>query len=83
MRTDINPLRQLALLIPCTFLLLAASSAIYGQSSGIGDPAVASGNPSSSYDLSAVDHINYYNGLVSITIPTYTVGGRGSASVVC
>jgi hypothetical protein len=47
----------------------------------VGDPAAAPGNPSSSYDLSAIDHVNYYNGLVSITIPSYTVGGRGSASV--
>jgi RHS repeat-associated protein len=55
-----------------------SGSAGYG---GIGDPAVAPGSPSSSYALSGVDQINYYNGLVNVKIPLYTVGGRGGASV--
>lgn len=66
---------------------LFAHNALWAQVSGsagwggIGDPAMAPGSPSQSYSLSAIDQVNYYNGLVNITIPTYTLGGRGSATV--
>lgn len=72
-------------LIICAALLTAsgAQAQISGTAGygGIGDPATAPGAPSQSYSLSAIDNINYYNGLVNITIPAYTVGGRGSAVV--
>ena len=43
-------------------------------------PRLAPGSPASSYALSGLDHINYYNGLLNTEIPVLTIGGRGSAS---
>jgi|GEM_PF-3038403 len=67
-----------------TVLMLAVShphacgqSLTYG---GIGDPALAPGSPSSSYALSGLDHVNYYNGLTNLTVPLNTIGGRGTVS---
>ncbi len=81
------PCEVLALLTPCAFILPCTAPALHAQTSGgagyggIGDPAVAPGSPPSSYALSGIEHINCYNGLVNITIPTYMVGGRGNVSL--
>lgn len=50
------------------------------EGNALGDPAVAPGSPASSYALSGLDHINYYNGLLNTDVPVLTMGGRGSAS---
>src|SRR6185437_2813466 len=74
----------LGLLTCYGFILLSVNSTLLAQTSGstnVGDPAVSPGSPAASYTLSGIEHINYYSGLVDITIPTYVVGGRGSASV--
>jgi RHS repeat-associated protein len=47
---------------------------------GIGDPAIAPGTPASSYALSNVDHVNYYNGNLNVSIPILTIGGRGTVA---
>jgi len=64
-------------------ILLASSRGLFAQSAGyggIGDPAVAPGNPRTSYALSGIDHVNYYSGSVNFTIPLTTIGGRGTVS---
>jgi RHS repeat-associated protein len=47
---------------------------------GIGDPASAPGTPASSYALSNIDHVNYYSGNLNVSIPTLTIGGRGTVA---
>ena len=46
---------------------------------GLVAPAIAPGNPASSYALSGIDHVNMYNGNLNISIPLVHIGGRGSA----
>lgn len=50
------------------------------QTGGIGDPGVARGTPRSSYALSGIDNVNYFNGNLSVSIPTASIGGIGEAS---
>lgn len=63
-----------------TLLSVLSLSWVLRAQGGLSDPAVAPGSPASSYALSGLDHINYYNGLLNTTIPILTIGGRGAAS---
>jgi hypothetical protein len=60
-------------------VVLLACGELFAQSGvgAIGDPAIAPGNPRTSYALSGIDHLNYYSGSVNFTIPLTTIGGRG------
>jgi RHS repeat-associated protein len=42
--------------------------------------ALKAAEPSSTYPLSNLDEINYYNGTVSFTLPLLSIGGRGEVS---
>ncbi|HPT28804.1 MAG TPA: hypothetical protein PLZ95_20450, partial [Bryobacteraceae bacterium] len=46
---------------------------------GLIPPAVAPGAPLSAKQVSDVEHINLYNGNLSVAIPILSVGGRGEA----
>jgi len=37
------------------------------------------GNPASSYALSSIAHVNYFNGNLNIAIPLVKIGGRGTS----
>lgn len=50
------------------------------QTGGIGDPGTARGTPRSSYALSGIDNINYYNGNLNVSIPIAAIGGLGEGS---
>ena len=43
-------------------------------------PALAPGTPASSYALSGLDDINYFNGNLVVKIPVTSVGARGTAA---
>ena len=64
----------------CLITMLISAGVSAQEFSGIGDPSGAPGNPRSSYALSNVDHVNYYDGHVNVAIPVLTLGGRGSVS---
>lgn len=57
-------------------LCLIAPGALQGQNPGL--PELAPGAPASSYPLSGIDNINYYNGNLGIHIPVAAIGARGS-----
>src|SRR5579864_5068181 len=42
-------------------------------------PALAPGTPASSYALSGLDNVNYFNGNLNVHIPVLPLGGRGAA----
>ena len=53
---------------------------LWAQTGGIGNPGEAPGTPAQSYALSGVDHVNYLNGKLNVSIPVLAIGGRGGAS---
>lgn len=67
--------------------IVASGPLLFGQSytefnnSGPLSPALAIVTPASSYALSGIDRVNYYNGSLSVQIPLVTVGGRGNAAM--
>ena len=68
-----------------SLLLLAACQSLAAQSytetndAGPLAPSLAAGLPATSYALSGIDNINYYNGDLNVHIPVLPLGGRGSA----
>ena len=66
--------------------ILIAGSSLHAQTpvssgwGGIGDPSALPGDPTSSYALDSVDHVNYYSGSVNVAIPLITFGGRGTVA---
>jgi hypothetical protein len=64
-----RPSQRFALYL--TFLASVASA----QTGGIGNPDTASGTPAQSYALSGIDHVNYLNGNLDVSIPVMTIGG--------
>jgi hypothetical protein len=63
-------------------LFLTAAIASQGQVApgagygGIGDPSISQGSPQvSSYGYGVVDHVNYYNGSVNLTLPLVSIWG--------
>jgi RHS repeat-associated protein len=71
----------------CAVALAATAAGLRAQSttesslSGPLSPSVALATPATTYALSGIDQINYYNGSVSVQIPVATFGGRGAANV--
>lgn len=61
------------------FSTLATITA-WAQTGGIGNPGEAPGTPAQSYALSGIDHVNYLNGNLDVSIPVLAIGGRGGAS---
>jgi RHS repeat-associated protein len=47
---------------------------------GVTPHALKAGEPSSTYTLSNIDQINYYNGTVSASLPILHISGRGEVS---
>ena len=52
----------------------------WAQGQGPTPPAIAPGNPASSYALSGIDSVNYFNGNLNIHIPLVGLGGRGQGA---
>jgi hypothetical protein len=73
-------------LLFCVAALTATAGILYGQSatesnlSGPVSPSVALATPTTTYELSGIDRVNYYNGTVSVQIPVGGAGGRGDAN---
>lgn len=73
---------QLAIVI-CLLLGLSVSALAQAQTStndGSTPAGIAPGAPAGSYTLSGFEHINQFNGRLSINLPLVKMGGRGSAS---
>jgi hypothetical protein len=68
------------LALPFLGAVLNAQIPVTSGNGGIGDPSQLTGNPASSYALSGVDHLNYYNGSVNLNIPVIAFGGRGDVT---
>src|SRR5438445_8799559 len=61
------------------FLVLLCCSGLTTIALSQNTPGTAPGIPAGSYPLSDVDTINYYTGRLNVSIPIYTVSGRGEA----
>jgi RHS repeat-associated protein len=64
-----------------TALLSATTFAQTSYLDGNTPRAIQPGAPTGSFTLSDFEHINPYNGSLSVRVPLLTVGGRGSARV--
>ena len=53
---------------------------LHAQGGGPLLPEFAPGDPASSYALSGIDNINYYNGSLNIHVPVAAIGARGAAA---
>src|SRR5208283_926160 len=50
--------------------------------SGPLSPSLAIATPASSYTLSGLDRVNYYNGSLNVQIPVTTIGGGKATSML-
>jgi YD repeat-containing protein len=73
----------LALLTGCFLLGTVAVHAQYTQTARDGHtpPNLEQGAPAGAFALSGFEHINHYNGSLSVALPLLQMGGRGSAGV--
>jgi RHS repeat-associated protein len=75
-----------SLILLSTVAVFACGPVLFGQTytefndSGPLSPSLAIATPASSYALSGIDKVNYYNGSLSMQLPVTTVGGRGKAT---
>ncbi len=65
--------------VVCAFCTrMQAQTTIQSNTDGVIAAAIEGGNPASSYAL-GIDHVNFYNGKLNVTIPLVHIGGRGTA----
>jgi len=67
----------------CLIVLFCPITVIAQGSSTDGSTPLASqpGAPAGSYALSNLEHVNIYNGHLSVNVPVVQIGGRGGAQV--
>jgi hypothetical protein len=62
------------------FAGFVCATTAWAQGQGPTPPAIAPGNPASSYALSGIDNINYFNGNLNIHIRLVSLSGRGQGA---
>jgi RHS repeat-associated protein len=79
-RAPFGPIHAKGSALACLLALWTAGAHAQDPSAGSTPVGLAAGAPSGSYATTELEHVNYFNGSLNLSIPLLKIGGRGGVS---